>query len=317
MLGCADFFGYAKPRLALILGERNLLLITAASVAGALVLVQVFMKNCKACVSDVSKQEWALSLSELLLLIVAVLALVLILFQRAVIPLLLAAVLSSAGLVIISRRSGQFLICRRSFCFKEAIQIGLIFLILDFLLSANNILQGKLITEFTRLGAHISALKLIDLAGLIIGFAVSILSFRKNTHNINSLACIALISILVGIVLMLTSTITNPTVSGLATFSSSLFMGTGQMILFCVFNTFLMDKLSIPLYFQSICLLGILRNCIGMPLGGSIICGVLSLLEPGESILPAIRGIYAASALLTISYLTFCTVNRNTAFSAQ
>lgn len=314
MLGCADFFSYAKPRLALAFGEKQLLWITAAFIAGAIILVRIFMKSSKAPVPKLSGREWKINLLELLFLMIAVLAFVLILFQRSIIPLLIVGLLSSTAVIITSRRTGIRLIDKKSFCFKEAIHIGIVFLVLDFILAAGNMLQSKYISECTDWGAYVPQLKLIDLTGLIIGYFISASTFRKGMDKITVLTCSAFASLLIYLALMLISTGAGPAYSGMLAFASSLFLGIGQMILFCVFNAYLMARLAIPLYFHSISLLGILRNCLGIPLGGSIVCGILSLQESGQSIISAINSIYTISALLVVAYLTLYLIKRNNTF---
>lgn len=102
---------------------------------------------------------------------------------------------------------------------------------------------------------------------------------------------------------MFAATRTCATTGIVLTLISTLFLGTSQMILFCTFNAYLMDRLHVPLYFSSLCVLGILRNCIGMPLGGAITSGILSTLQSGESAVPTMNSIYGVTALIVIALL--------------
>jgi len=310
-LGSADIFGYAKTQLSLVFSEGTVLWATAAFLILSFVLVQVLMKHNKYDVPAVPARVWAFSISELVVLMVLVLSSVLIIFYQqengwvrlafhgSVSVLVAVAALSLVAFVALSRISGVSIIDKRSVLFREAIPIGTFFLILDFVMSTHNILQGKLLAD----SISVHQTRLVDFVGLVIGFVFSISVFRKGTNHIRLLTCAALSALLIYTALMFVASITGATTGIVMTLTSTLFLGASQMIMFCTFNAYLMDRLKIPLYFSSICVLGILRNCIGMPLGGAITSGILSTLQPGESAVPTMNSIYGVTALIVIALL--------------
>jgi len=310
-LGGTDVFGYAKTHFSLIFGEETVLLVTAVFLVLSFVLVQILMKHNKYAVPAVPARIWAFSLLEFFALIAFVLSALLIIFyqqengwahltfQGHVFVLVAVAALSLVILVILSRLSGVSIVDKRSFFFKEAIPIGFFFLLLDFVMSAHNLLQNKLLTDYI----SIHQTRLVDLVGLIIGFVISISVFKKGKSQTKLLTCTAFSALLICSALMFAAA-NKSTMTGIVlTLSSSLFLGAGQMILFCTFNAYLMDRLQAPVYFSSMCVLGILRNCIGMPLGGAIITGILSSLQPGVSTIPTINSIFGVTMLIIIALL--------------
>jgi len=311
MLGSADIFGYAKTQLSLVFGEETVLWTTAAFLIFSFVLVQVLMKHNKYDVPAVSARVWAFSLSELLALTFLVLSVVLIIFyqqengwarwafQGSLFVLVAVATLSLVIFVVLSRFSGVSIIDKRSVFFREAIPIAVFFLILDFVMSAHNMLQGKLLSG----SISIHQTRLVDFVGLIFGFVISISVFKKGTNHIRLLTLTAFSSLLIYAAMMFVATRTDSMTGTVMVLSFSLFLGASQMILFCTFNAYIMDRLHAPLYFSSICVLGILRNCIGMPFGGAVTSGILSTLQPGESVLPTMNCVYGITMLIIIVFI--------------
>lgn len=199
MLGSADIFGYAKTQLTLVFGEGTVLWATATFLTLSFALVQVLMKHEKYDLPAVPARVWAFSISELVALTVLVLSVVLIIFyqqengwarwafQGSVSVLVAVVALSLVAFVALSRISGVSIIDKRSVLFREAIPIGAFFLIMDFVVSTHNILQGKLLAD----NISIHQTRLVDLVGLVIGFIFSISVFRKGTNHIRLLTCTA------------------------------------------------------------------------------------------------------------------------------
>jgi len=311
ILGCTDIFAYVKSKMTIAYGEDIVFMVTASAIALAFLLVQVLMKRGKPAIPPATKPFWAISLSELLFITLAVLALVLFVFHfeengwaratfgQQAFPLLVIAVTAAAGYAIIARFSGVRLIDSRSFCFKEAIQIALIFLILDFALSSD---------KYVHIGPSNN---LYDLAGLVIGFALSVAVLGKGKGDkTRFLTCTAFASVLAYAALMFISTRLGSAAGKGADWLPAVFLGIGQMILFCTFNAWLMERLSVPLYFHAMFLLGCLRNCIGVPLGGAIIVSVLSSLQPGKTAIPPMCCIYGIAFVLALVPALFCLLQK-------
>jgi len=310
-LGSIDIFGCIISWLSVSYGETMTLQITAAFPVTAFVLVQVLMKGRKPLLPAIPKREWTAYVIELLFLILLTIALLFLFyyvdengwvhmtFNEAFIPLLIIAVLSCAGIFVIQRLSGVSLIGRQSYFFKEAIQIALIFLILDFLMVTQNILQTGFISDHSSLVVSVTNMRLYDLAGIIIGFVISAALYRKGTDKTKVLTLLSSVSMLLYAVMMFLATRIDADAPVKLAYSSSIFLGISHLILFCIFNVYLMGRIGLASFFPAVCLLGILRNCVGMSLCGSIVYSSLASIQSMEELLPTMNHIYGTAVLLT------------------
>lgn len=157
----------------------------------------------------------------------------------------------------------------KAFTANNVVPILLIFLIMDILLSSQNVLQNCFTEAILRYDyLNTISLKWFDFGGILTGAIISclLLSRKLISHQTVMVCGLSLIVVYVSIMYFIVSPDTN--IEKL--YLPMLICGCGHVMIFISLTVYAQANVPFKNYFQVLCILGFIRTGLASPLGGAI-----------------------------------------------